>query len=91
LQSCDVGTHLDAELRVEIREWLVHEEDAWYADDRPAHRDTLSLSARQLGGFAFEIFGEAEQFRDFFHAQFALLLVDAGDLSGKPMFAATVR
>ena len=48
LEPEDLGPHLDAELRVEVRERLVHQERLRLTHDRPAHRDALSLAAREL-------------------------------------------
>ena len=45
LQSRDVRPHLDAQLCVEVRERLVHQEDSRDAHDRASHRDPLALSA----------------------------------------------
>ncbi len=47
LDARDLGAHLDAELRVEVRERLVHEERLRLADDRPTHRDPLALASGQ--------------------------------------------
>jgi len=44
LQARDLRTHLDAELRVEVRERLVHEEGLRLADDGTPHRDALALT-----------------------------------------------
>ena len=44
LDARDLGAHLDAELGVEVRERLVHEERLRVADDRAAHGDALSLA-----------------------------------------------
>src|SRR6187401_2773925 len=48
LQARDVGAHLDAQLGIEVRERLVHQERLRLADDRPAHRDALTLPAGEL-------------------------------------------
>ena len=40
--------HLDAELRVEVRQRLVQEEGLRLAHQRPAHRDALALAAGEL-------------------------------------------
>src|SRR5207245_1978828 len=48
LDAGDLGTHLHAQLRVEVRERLVHEEDLRLAHDRAPHRDALALTAGQL-------------------------------------------
>jgi hypothetical protein len=45
LQVRDVRAHLHAQLRVQVRERLVHQEDLRLAHDRPAHRDALALTA----------------------------------------------
>ena len=50
VQSRELGAHVDPELRVEVRERLVHQERGRLADDRPAHRDALALAARQRAG-----------------------------------------
>ena len=47
LDPRDLGPHLDAQLRVEVRQRLVHQERLRLAHDRPAHRDALALAARQ--------------------------------------------
>jgi hypothetical protein len=43
VQERDVGAHLHAQLRVEIREGLVHQQRVGLADDRAPHRDALAL------------------------------------------------
>ena len=56
----DLGAGLDAELGVEVRERLVHEEHGRLADDRPAERDALALAAGELLRLAVEELLEAE-------------------------------
>ena len=68
------GAHPDAELRVEVRERLVHQERARLAHDRAPHRDALPLAAGELRRPAVEHLGEPEQVGD---------LVDA-PLSSRP-------
>src|SRR5438309_2846857 len=48
LDPRDLGAHLHAQLRVEVREGLVHQERLRLANDRPPHRDTLPLAAGQV-------------------------------------------
>jgi hypothetical protein len=43
----ELRAHRHAELRVEVRQRLVHEEGGRLADDRAAHRDGLALAARE--------------------------------------------
>ena len=45
LEPRDLGAHLHAQLRVEVRERLVHQERLRLAHDRAAHRDSLALAA----------------------------------------------
>ena len=60
--------HADAQLRVEVRERLVHEERARLAHDRAAHRDPLPLAAGELRRLAVEQLREAEHARDLLDA-----------------------
>jgi len=61
------GAHADPELRIEVRERLVHEERLRLAHDRAPHRDPLALATRQLGGLALEEIREPEELRDLVH------------------------
>jgi hypothetical protein len=60
LQLGDVGAHLHAQFGVEVRERLVHQEDARLTHDRAPHRHPLALPARELAGLTLEILREAE-------------------------------
>ena len=79
LERRDVGAHLDAQLRVEVRQRLVHQEHARLADDRAAHRDPLPLAAGQLPRLALEVVDKTEHRRHLPHAAFARLLRHARD------------
>ena len=46
-QAGQVGPHLHAQLGVEVRQRLVHQERLWLADDRAPDRDALTLAARE--------------------------------------------
>ena len=63
LQPPDLGARLRAQLRVEVRERLVHEEDLRLAHERAAERDALALSARELARLALEQRLDPEQLR----------------------------
>ena len=63
LQRCDLGSRGDAKLRIEVRERLVHQEDARLADDRAAHRDPLALPARELARLPLEEVLDVEDLR----------------------------
>jgi hypothetical protein len=56
--------HADPELRVEVRERLVHQECLRLSDDRPAHRHSLPLPAGQLRRPAVEQLREPQQLGD---------------------------
>ena len=48
MQRGDFRAHLDAQLRIEIRQRLVEQEDRRIADNRASDRDALPLAARKL-------------------------------------------
>ena len=54
LQLMDLGAHLHPQLRVEVRERLVHQEGLRLADDRATHCDALTLAARESARLALE-------------------------------------
>ena len=80
LQRGDLGAGLDAELGVEVRQRLVHEEHLRAPDDRPAHRDPLTLATGEGLGLALEVGLEVEDLRGFLDPLADLVLGDAGDL-----------
>ncbi len=48
VQQLQLGSHLHAQLGVEVRERLVEQEDVRLADERPGERDALPLASREL-------------------------------------------
>ena len=60
LDPRDLGAHLDAHLRVEVRERLVHQERHRLAHDRAAHRDALALAAGEVARPLLQHVGEPE-------------------------------
>ena len=58
MEPGDLGARLDAQLRVEVGQRLVHEEDGRLAHDRAAERDALALAAGQLLRLAVEELAE---------------------------------
>ena len=48
MQAQDLGARLHAQLRVEVGERLIHQEDGWLADDRAPKGDALALAAGEL-------------------------------------------
>ena len=61
VQPHELRPHLHAELGVEVRERLVHQERLRVPNDRPAHRDALALAARQRARLAVEQVLDPEQ------------------------------
>ena len=80
VQARQLGAHRDAELRVEVRERLVHEERLWLAHHRPSHGDTLALAAGEERGAPVEQRLEPERRRNPPHAARALRPRDAPEL-----------
>ena len=74
LQLVDLGAQLDAELRVQVRERLVHQEGLRLADDRAAHRHALPLAARERARLALEELLDLEDARGLLDALLDLLL-----------------
>ena len=62
-----LGAGLDAQLGVEVRERLVHEEDLRAADDGAAEGDALALTAGELLRLAVEELADAQQLGGFLH------------------------
>ncbi len=54
LQAGDLRAHVDAELRIEIREWLVHQVRLRLPDDRSSHCHALPLASRECARLAIE-------------------------------------
>ena len=61
LQRADLLAHLGAQLRVEVRQRLVHQAHRRLVDDRAAERHALLLAAGELRRLAVEQRVEAEQ------------------------------
>jgi hypothetical protein len=83
LELADLGAHLHAELRVEVRERLVHQERGRFAHDRASHRDTLALAAGERTRLALEERLEVEDARGFLHAPIDLRFRDLLDLEAE--------
>ena len=63
LQPGDLRAHLHAQLGVQVRQWLVHQERLGIAHDGAPHRHPLPLAAGQLGGLAIQKVGQVKDFR----------------------------
>jgi hypothetical protein len=83
LEFGDLGAGLDAELGVEVGQWLVHQEDLWVPDDGAAHGDALTLATGEGLRFAVEVLLDAEQLGSLVDAFGPLLVVDALHLEGE--------
>ena len=74
LDAQDLGAHLDTQLRIEVRERLVHEERLRFAHDCTAHGHTLALPAGERSRLPAERLLEAERPRRRHDAPFDLVL-----------------
>ena len=83
LQRGDLGAGLHAQLGVEVRQRLVHEEDLRLADDRAAHGHALALPTGEGLRLALEVGLEVEDLGGLLDALVDLGLVHAGDLQGE--------
>src|SRR6266567_2065620 len=61
LEPLDLTAGLDPELRVEVRQGLVHQEDLRLANERPPQRHPLALAARQGPRLAVQEFLDPER------------------------------
>jgi hypothetical protein len=83
LDAGDLGTHLHAQLRVEVRERLVHEEDTGIPDDRSSHRNPLPLAARERSRPTLHEVRQPEHTRDLGYPLRDLLLRDLAHLQAE--------
>ena len=74
MHALDLGSHLHAQLGVEIGQGLVEQKDFGVAHDRAPHSDPLTLSAGELTRLAVEQLGDVEDTRGLLHAARDLLL-----------------
>ena len=80
MQRAELPAHADAQLRVEVRERLVHQERFRLAFDRAPHRDPLSLAAGECRRPAVEQVVQTEQLRHPLDARGDLRLRRLADL-----------
>jgi hypothetical protein len=76
LNMADLLAHFLPQLRVEVRQRLVHQAHRRLGDDRAAQRNALLLAAGKLRGLAIEKLGEPEKTGDALQPRLALLLRD---------------
>ncbi len=75
MQARQLCAHADAQLRVEIRKRLIHQERLRLAHDRASHRHALALAAGQRRRTALEQLLEAEHLGDLVDALADLVLL----------------
>src|SRR6185503_21188061 len=80
MQLLDLEAHLHAQLRVEVGQRLVEEEDGRLAHDRTAHRHPLTLSAGKLPRLALEQRSQLEDAGGAIDARLDVVLREAADL-----------
>jgi hypothetical protein len=78
LQAGDLRTHLHAQLGVEVRQRLVHQERLGVAHDRASHGHPLALAAGQLGRLTVQKLGQIKDFRGLLDLLCDLSLVHLG-------------
>ena len=83
LNAKDLAPHLHAQVRVEVRERLVHKEHGGLADECPAHGDPLALPTRELPGLAQDDFREPEHVDRLACLPLALVLRNAAHPEGE--------
>jgi hypothetical protein len=88
VQPAQLRPHRDAQLGVEVRQRLVHQERGRLARDRAAHRDALALTARERGGLAVQQLVEPEDPRDLLDAACDLALGRPAQLQAEAEVAA---
>ena len=74
VETRDLRTRLNAQLGIEVRERLVHEEDGRFTDDGASKRDTLALAAGEFLGLAIEQILELDRLCRFLHPPLDLRL-----------------
>ena len=82
-QLDDLGAHLVAQLRVEVRERLVHEQDLGVAHDSAPDGDALALAARERLGLALEVLRDAQDLGGLAHLLVYLVLGGLAELQRK--------
>jgi hypothetical protein len=76
-------THRGAELRVQVGERFIKEEQLRFPHDGPPHRDALPLASGQVFGFAVQERLDVQQLRGFGDAGFNPVAGDAAHLQRK--------
>ena len=79
VQVANLDLHLLAQLLVERRQGLVHEQDARLEDDGAGERDALALTARELVDVAGAELAELDQLEHLLHALGDLRLGDPAE------------
>ena len=88
MQPFEFGPGGDAQLRIEIAEWLIEKERRRLAHDRPPHRHVLALPAGQFSRLAMEQMLDFENAGGFVHCAAICRLISPA-LSGLKICAAS--
>ncbi len=83
VQLGDLGPRLHAQLGIQVRKRLVHEEDGRFTDNGPAQGHALSLTTRELLGLAVQQVLDAQNAAGFLHASLDLGLGRLAQLEAK--------
>ena len=82
-QLDDLRTHLVAELRIQIGQRLVHQQDLRLPDSGAANGHPLALAAGERLGLAVQIFRDAQDLRRLIHPLVDLRLIHLAELQGE--------
>ena len=83
LQRGDLGACLHAQLRVQIGQRLIHQEDLGFTNDGPSHGHSLTLAPGKRFGFAIKVVGEIQERCSFFDASVDLSLARLLNFQGE--------
>ena len=83
VELADLRTGLNAKFGVKVGKWLVQQEDVRLTHDGTAKGHTLTLTAGELAGLAFEQFHNAEDLGSVIHAALDLFFVHLAELEAE--------
>ena len=74
MQPAQLGTHRHPQLRIQVRQRLIHQERLRLTHNRATHRDPLPLTTRQSLRLTLQEIGDLEHFSSVIHAALDLIL-----------------
>ena len=83
LQGRNLGSGLNAQFCIQVRQWLVHQEHLRFTHDSATHGYALALSTRECFGLPVEIGLQVKKLCCFENPRGTFVFVDAGNLERK--------